>query len=543
MGIELNSDQIFAYYEAERWWNSASSGQIFEISGAAGTGKAQPLDTVIPTPDGNKLLGDLKVGDYVFNRYGKPVEILGVFDQGELDAFEVTLDDGRSTICNNEHLWSYYVNGYDILETNTLNYLMNEGLVTDDGNYKYQIPSSELYNTSDVKGNYICSVRDLGYKTQMRCIYVDDPEHLYLTNDYIVTHNTTSIRYILQQLGLDPLHDVLFVAFTGKAATQLARNGLPAITCHSAFYEYKKEIERDENNKIVLTPNGKPKLKGVFKKKDHIKKRYKAICIDEATMINEQMKEDIMSFGLPIFALGDMNQLPPVFGKPVFLVEPDVTLRKLMRQAEDSPIVYIAHRILDGYDLRPGIYGNSAILRKKDLNQFQLKNADVVLTVTNSLKQQINTLFREEYLNYKRLDLPYVGEKVICKKNDWSKSIGENLFLTNGTTGFIEYVDRESYNGRSIEIDFRPDFTPKTFRNLPLDYNNLMNLEKSETQKSLSFGLNLFEFAYAITVYASQGSQWENVTALAELYGSDDFQKKVLYTMVTRASKSITLAI
>ena len=393
MGIELNSDQIFAYYEAEKWWHSASSGQIFEISGAAGTGK------------------------------------------------------------------------------------------------------------------------------------------------------TTSIRYILQQLGLDPMHDVLFVAFTGKAATQLARNGLPAVTCHSAFYEYKKEIERDEDNRMIILPNGKPKLKGVFKKKEHIKKRYKCICIDEATMINEQMKKDIESFGLPIFALGDLNQLPPVFGKPVFLTEPDVILRKLMRQAEDNPIVYIAHRILDGYDLRPGVYGSSAIIRKKDLTQYQLQHADIVLTVTNALKQEINRLFREEYLDFARLDVPYVGEKVICKKNNWSKSIGDNLYLTNGTTGFLDYVNRESYNGRSIEVDFRPDFTKKAFRNLPLDYKHLMSLEKSDIQKQMSFGLDLFEFAYAITVYASQGSQWENVTALAELYGAEDFQRKVLYTMVTRASNSVTLAI
>jgi len=357
------------------------------------------------------------------------------------------------------------------------------------------------------------------------------------------TGKTTSIKYILQELGLDPFHDVLFVAYTGKAATQLARNSLPAITCHSAFYEYIKEIDRDEDGRAIILPNGKPKLKGVFRPKDHLKKRYKAICIDEATMINQEMKTDITNFGLPIFALGDTNQLPPVFGKSVFLVDPNVTLRKLMRQAEDNPIVYIAHRILDGYDLRPGVYGSSAIIRKKDLDPYQLKNADIVLTVTNNLKQHINNLFREEFCGFTRLDLPYVGEKVICRRNDWSKSVGDNLFLTNGTTGFLDYVNKETYNGRSIECDFRPDFTPKTFRNLPIDYKHLMRLEKSESQAAMSFGMNIFEFAYAITVYSSQGSQWPNVTALAELYGAEDFKRKVLYTMVTRASESVTLAI
>ena len=55
------------------------------------------------------------------------------------------------------------------------------------------------------------------------------------------TGKTTTVKYILQEMGLDPQHDVLFVAFTGKAASQLSKQNVPAITCHSAFYEYKKE--------------------------------------------------------------------------------------------------------------------------------------------------------------------------------------------------------------------------------------------------------------------------------------------------------------
>ena len=55
------------------------------ISGGSGLGKAQPVDTVIPTPDGYRVLGDIKVGDYVFDRCGNPTEVLGVFPQGELE--------------------------------------------------------------------------------------------------------------------------------------------------------------------------------------------------------------------------------------------------------------------------------------------------------------------------------------------------------------------------------------------------------------------------------------------------------------------------
>lgn len=74
----------------------------------SGGGKAQPIDTVIPTPNGYKKLGDIKVGDYVFDRLGKPTRVLGVFPQGEINSWTVTLSDGRKTKCNEEHLWSYY---------------------------------------------------------------------------------------------------------------------------------------------------------------------------------------------------------------------------------------------------------------------------------------------------------------------------------------------------------------------------------------------------------------------------------------------------
>ena len=55
MSIELNNDQIYALYDLENWWNNRNE-QVFEISGGPGTGKAQPDDTIIPTPTGYKKL-------------------------------------------------------------------------------------------------------------------------------------------------------------------------------------------------------------------------------------------------------------------------------------------------------------------------------------------------------------------------------------------------------------------------------------------------------------------------------------------------------
>lgn len=102
-------------------------GQVIMNSAPSGMGKAQPIDTIIPTPNGNKRLGDIKIGDYVFDRYGKPTKVLGVYPQGVIDNYKVTFKDGRSTYCNNEHLWNVTYHNYHkwINKTVDTNFIIN----------------------------------------------------------------------------------------------------------------------------------------------------------------------------------------------------------------------------------------------------------------------------------------------------------------------------------------------------------------------------------------------------------------------------------
>ena len=73
-----------------------------------GTGKAEPYSRKIPTPtnEGYTLMGDLKVGDYVFDRKGQKTRVLQIFEQGEKDVYKVTFQDGRVAYCMDEHLWT-----------------------------------------------------------------------------------------------------------------------------------------------------------------------------------------------------------------------------------------------------------------------------------------------------------------------------------------------------------------------------------------------------------------------------------------------------
>lgn len=358
------------------------------------------------------------------------------------------------------------------------------------------------------------------------------------------TGKTFLARYLIERFGLD-IDEVLFVAYMGKAALQLSLTGLPARTIHSVFYDYMKVLDKDDAGNIQFLPSGKPKTKWEFVKKERLSKKIKMILIDEGGMVPENMARDIISFGLPIMVLGDLNQLPPVFGKPYFLQYPRIILDQIMRQAEDNPIIYIAHKILEKGDIDYGVYGSSIVLRKNELNDLNFKNADIVLTGTNKLRYEINTLFREHLLDDIRPDRLNIGEKIICRKNNWGKSINDNIFLTNGLSGYADYTDYTRCDGKKLKIDFRPEFTKKSFKNLTIDLETLFANPKDEKNDNpFDFTMDKFEFANAITTHLSQGSQWDDVLFLKEKmsFMTHETYKKLLYTAVTRAKQRITIA-
>src|SRR5437879_8125535 len=72
----VHNIEIEAYQEA--WEEALNSLNRTIIICPPDTYKDLDIETPIPTPNGWRRMGDLKVGDTVFNEHGEPCEILGV---------------------------------------------------------------------------------------------------------------------------------------------------------------------------------------------------------------------------------------------------------------------------------------------------------------------------------------------------------------------------------------------------------------------------------------------------------------------------------
>lgn len=74
-------------------------------------GKELADSTLIPTPKGFVRHGDLKVGDYVFGRGGKPVMVKWVSEK-VMSQYDVTFSDGSVIQCHGRHEWLVYDRSY-----------------------------------------------------------------------------------------------------------------------------------------------------------------------------------------------------------------------------------------------------------------------------------------------------------------------------------------------------------------------------------------------------------------------------------------------
>lgn len=111
-------------------------GQLGILLAYPAIGKPATMDTMIATPEGWIRNGDLKIGGEVIGSNGKPTKIIGIQDQGIIDAYRVTLSDGGSVVVGPDHDWSVYSRdsyyNSKVMVTKTTKQIIDEGLYYQD---------------------------------------------------------------------------------------------------------------------------------------------------------------------------------------------------------------------------------------------------------------------------------------------------------------------------------------------------------------------------------------------------------------------------
>lgn len=721
------------------------------ISGYAGSGKAQPIDTIIPTPEGNKKLKDIAVGDYIFDRLGRPTRVLGVYPQGEKTVYTLKLKDGRSTKCAGDHLWTV-LNKKNQQQTLTTEELLSKGLINSAG-FKYAVPNNlpleyskkeydidpyvigaflgdgcccerqltlsseneeipeivkgligaksvdrnsetnynwtftlqnpiinldnkayfiykfqtniffknyqkelccsaqeksipEIYKRGSVQQrldllqglldtdgtigdkdenrfnirftstsyqlildtkevlqslgysstisqdlrsekysngscyslninipneekvklfrlkrkkdiaikaqqyikhknytkNSIIDIVKESYQTEMVCIYVDNLEHLYLTNDCIVTHNTTLVKYIIEALGVSE-DEVVYATPTGKAAQVLAKKGnRNAMTLHKLLYT--SHMKDDGTYTRIPKEDLEP---------------YSVIVVDEVSMVPVEMIKLLSTHAGFFIFLGDPAQLPPINKDEDnhLLDTPHIFLDEIMRQAQESEIIRLTMDIRAGKPLAEFHGSEVQIFKKKDFDPSMLTWADQIICGTNKKRVELNNQTRE-LLGFQ--GDPQEGEKVVCLHNYWDRMSLLEAPLVNGCFGYLKnprietVLLSEKYGGDSYDIvrgNFMSD-TDEFYSNICMDKQMILTGEKcisprlayviSKDKKLRNREPLEFTFGYAATVHKFQGSSAEKILGIEENFPYDkETHKKLLYTMATRAEKKLVI--
>lgn len=361
---------------------------------------------------------------------------------------------------------------------------------------------------------------------------------------------SSMINYFINDIGLNQC-DVAFATYTGKAALVLQRKGVSATTIHKLIYRPipYEEVLTDSKGNIRYNKDNQPmKITKVrFEKRNKLEDEdVKLIVLDECSMINQSMWNDLLTFNLPIIVLGDRGQLDPIHGKQILLVEPDIELTEPLRQAIESPIIYLSMLAREGKDIPLGKYSagvhvvphDSPLITDRILSEW----ADIILCGRNTTRTKINDHIRYDILE-RSSSMPEKGDKLICRRNNWNLMLpNDNIPLVNGMIGYVdEHIDKETIGEHTFNLDFKPDFTTAKF-NLEANRKVFESKDTDVIQKEMKFGKGeKFEYGYAITTHLSQGSEWKNVVVYEEILGGLDKHKKWLYTAITRSSKNLII--
>ncbi len=383
--------------------------------------------------------------------------------------------------------------------------------------------------------------------------YYNSTRQVFVLAGYAGTGKSTLLKYsITETLELIPDQSVAFVTPTGKAATVLIRQGISATTLHRLIYQsITQETEIEVNGKKIKIE------KLSFKRRENIDKSIKLIVLDEASMVSDDVMYDLLQFGVKMIICGDNAQLPPVEGLNTYLKEPDFTLRQIVRQQLDNPIIKLSQMAREGIYIPYGRYGDSvSVLNKRfftgEKRRHCLTTADQIICGINKTRTAINNEIRS-MLN--RGPFPESGDKLICTLNNWEQFIDSDFRfnLVNGIIGTVYNPFYDSSTGIGFiqfKVDFLDELCPEA---LPFDtgiftdgryiykHGDYFASYDEDGEPSGAYTLNRFEYGYCISCHKAQGSEFDNTVIFDESYAFKEDRNRWLYTAITRTKKKLLL--
>src|SRR4030042_5988794 len=324
------------------------------------------------------------------------------------------------------------------------------------------------------------------------------------------------------------------------------------------------------------------------------------LVIEESSMVGLDLWEKLFAALRPnvqIIFIGDINQLPPVFGDAILnysLVQlPVIELTQVYRQAGDSSILLNAHKILKGQldltedkDFKLVRCGTTNYTQAKlsiALGQMFPKWADmgdydpmqdIILSPWNKRDLGTDNLNKwiAQFLGEKRKAEVYhitagiaslylaVGDKVMFNKQVGvitnisrnSRYMGR-AYLTQSTnlTRFGNYSGQMEESAEDLEaIDYsnisldemlednEGDRTKEAshFTDILLDDGATVTLSGIGEYAPSNFSL-----AYALTVHKAQGCEWRKVYIVLHRDHQISLCRELLYTAVTRAREQLVI--
>lgn len=357
------------------------------------------------------------------------------------------------------------------------------------------------------------------------------------------------------------------------------------ITTIHNLLEYAPEIywcEKDQKEKKRFTP----------KRNINNPITISTLIIEEASMVDlplwDKVKE-AMLYGIQVILIGDINQLPPVFGPSILnygLIQfPIIELKTIYRQKDDSIVLKNAHNILDGKPLEES--PDFKIYRMGDVQHGQMKTSimiaktlrawysrgeydpenDIVLSPFN--KQDLGTTNMNAHI------AQFIGEKRDAKIIHIIAGI-RHLYIAEGDDilyqkirGKIVEIKRNfrylgkapktglldrfgNIHGKSIEdheeetedtFEMTEDTNPDELTHqashivkIELETGEIISLQKTGELSEANFQL-----AYCLTIHKAQGSEWKRVILILHKDHSIMAFNELLYTAVTRAREQVVI--